>query len=341
MKAKSAAMQGGLALVGLGLAFATWQREPDQKKGEVVLFDIAKTELQKVRFSDDKKWIEVERRKDEDGEQRLWLKLSARPELKQPARELRGNESAQRLFERFTPLYARRALGKLAPDKLKELGLDAPKRKLEITTTKGARAFSVGSPPGSSSDPYLRDEKDGAVFLFGSSTIADLDTANVRLVERTLHPWKPADIESLTLAVGGPGGKSRSLTSKPGATALAVKLSFGSKLDEQASGWHEKVWRLLGTDVLGKGELPAAGVPNLAVRIDYKVKGIKSAFIELGRVQPATLASTKTPDGGVPAVPASGPAEVYVRTESTAGWVKVPAGANELLNEAEKIVAAE
>lgn len=339
MKAKSAALQGGLALVGLGLAFATWQREPEQKKGEVVLLDLAKSELQKIRLSDDKKWVELEKRRDDDGEQRLWVKLSARPEQKQPERDLRGNESAQRLFDRFTPLYARRALGKIEGDKLKELGLDAPKRKLEVTSSKGVRAFFVGQPQGSAGDPYLRDEKDGTVFLFGSSTVADLESANVRLIERTLHPWKPAEIEQLTITAGGPGGKSRTLTSKPGATPLQIKLlRSADKPDDQASAWHDKVWRLLGTDILGKGEVPANGTPSLLVRLDYKVKGVKAAFLELGRVQPPPPATSSAPDGGTPPTP---PAEVYVRSESTAGWVKVPAGANDLITEAEKIVAAE
>lgn len=343
MKAKSAAIQGGLAVFGLVFAYATWQREPEQKKGDVLLVDASKSDLQKIRYSDDKKWAELSRT-EEAGEPRLVLKLSARPEQKQPERELRGNESAQRLYDKFTPLYARRALGVLAADKLKELGLDAPKRKLEITTKGGARTFQIGSPGGASGDPYLRDEKDGSVFLFGSSVIADLESANTRLVERTLHPWKPADLEQVTIAAGGPGGKSRTLTAKPGATALAIKLTpvggkgTTDKVDEQASGWHEKIWRLLGTDILGKGELPAAGAPSLVVRIDYKVKGGKTGFLEMGRVQPPAPATATAPDGGTPPLP---PLEIYVRSESTAGWVKVPATANELLNEAEKIVAAE
>lgn len=348
MNPKSAALQGGLALLSLGVAYATWQREPEAKKGDVMIADVAKTELTKVRFADDKKWVEIERRKDDDDEMRLWVKLSARPEQKQPERELRGNESAQRLFERFTPMYGRRALGKVEGDKLKELGVDASaKRKLELTTAKGALAFAVGSPGGMSGDPYLRDEKNGNVFLFGSATISDLDSASTRLIERTIHPWKTSDIESVTIAVGGPGGKSRTLAAKPGATALEVKLSRSEKAekpDEQATAWHQKIWRLLPTDVLGKGEQPLAGAPSLTLRIDYKVKGVKTAFLEVGKVQPPTPpapAAATTPDGKPAPAPQTPQPEVYLRSESTAGWVKVPSTATALLEEAEKVVAAE
>lgn len=341
MKAQSVAIQGGLALIGLVGAYATWQREPEIKRGDVVIQEIGKNELQKIRFSDDKKWVELERRKDEDGEQRVWLKLSARPEQKQPERELRGNETSQKLVERFTPMRAARALGVLEAAKLKEVGLDAPKRKLEVTARGETRVYEVGTPTQSISDPYLRDTKTGEVYLFGSSTIADLDAAGVRLVERTLHQWKPNEIESVTITAGGPGGKSRKLAAMPGATPMSVKLKAekAEKADDVASAWHDKLWRALPTDVLGKGEVPAAGQPTLALRIDYKVSGVKSAFIEMGRVQPPPPpAAASTPDGKPPVAP---PVEVYARTESTAGWVKVVSTANDLLTEAEKIAAAE
>ena len=59
----------------------------------------------------------------------MWLHVAARPDQKTPERELRGNDSANKLFEKFGPLKGSRALGKLAPEKLKEVGLDAPKKK--------------------------------------------------------------------------------------------------------------------------------------------------------------------------------------------------------------------
>ena len=158
--------------------------------------------------------------------------------------------------------------------KLKELGLDAPKRKLEITTRTETREFQIGSPDPGTNDPYLRDVKDGTVYVFGSSTVGDLDNAAQRLMERTLHGFAPADIELITVATVGDNVKSRTFSAKPGATQMSLKLTpqKGDKPDDAAGAWHDKLWRLLGTDIMGKGEEPQSGKPVLALRVDYKDK---------------------------------------------------------------------
>src|SRR5436189_134640 len=117
MKAPGAVMQGGLAALGLIFAYTTWQREPERKRGEVIVVDASANDIQKIRYEDTSstppKWVEIDRRKEDDGP-RAWMKLNARPEQKIPEREVRGNESANKLFEKFTPLKGSRALGVLA-----------------------------------------------------------------------------------------------------------------------------------------------------------------------------------------------------------------------------------
>jgi len=78
MKARGAAVQGTLALLGLAAAYATWQRPGDKATGgDVVVFDLARSDLERVRYEDGPKLIELERR--EDGTERgLWLHLATR-----------------------------------------------------------------------------------------------------------------------------------------------------------------------------------------------------------------------------------------------------------------------
>ena len=61
--------------------------------------------------------------------------------LYDPISKLLGSEAALSLYEKFTPLISPRAFGALEQAKLKEIGLDAPKRKLTVTVRGVAREF--------------------------------------------------------------------------------------------------------------------------------------------------------------------------------------------------------
>jgi hypothetical protein len=45
MNVRGAAIQSGLAALGLIVAYGTWQREPERAPGEVVVVDASKSEL--------------------------------------------------------------------------------------------------------------------------------------------------------------------------------------------------------------------------------------------------------------------------------------------------------
>lgn len=66
MKARSAAIQGGLAAVALVAAYATWQREPDTSTPDsVVALDLGKSDLQEVRIQTPELTFGVQRHDDE------------------------------------------------------------------------------------------------------------------------------------------------------------------------------------------------------------------------------------------------------------------------------------
>ena len=333
MNVRGAVVQSGLAALGLVVAYTTWQREPERAPGEVVIIDVNKTDVQTVRLDDGNgKTVELTRQNDPGAEEpRVWLKLSAEPKLKKPEREVPGNEGAERLWAKFAPLRATRALGVVKADKLKELGLDKPKKKLEVTARGVKHTYDIGSSPYGVSDPYVKDEKDGNVYVLGGGVVTDLESAGVRLVDRQLHGFKPGDYDKVTITAGG---KSRTLTAPQAENPFAAKLlGKGGKPDDMAKNWHDTIWRMMVTDVLGKGEQPTAGTPEVACKVEYDWRGKQKGFIELAHVTPAPVASN------VSAPP--GPTEAWARTERTASWDKLPGTAEDVIKECSKIAAGE
>ncbi len=59
MKARSAALQGALAIIGLTAAYFTWQRPPEKTDGEVVVLDVSRSELRTLKFEDERRVVEV------------------------------------------------------------------------------------------------------------------------------------------------------------------------------------------------------------------------------------------------------------------------------------------
>jgi hypothetical protein len=360
MKVQGTLVQGALALFGLGAAYATWQREPEKAAGEVVVLEATKADLSRIRYQDDKTWVEIARAT-VDGEAGATVKLSARDAAtpggpRQPERELRGSEAAVKLLASVTPLRATRALGVVEAAKLKEFGLapadptDAgappPFKKRTVTlTVRGAdHSYSVGTPPGLFAS-YLRDDSDGRVYLLGGTLVSDLESASSRMVDRTLHAWKVGDYDALTVESYGAGPAAthtRELVASAGENQFSNKLAprkTPDKPDETARNWHDKLFRLFPSELLGKGEKPAAGEPSIALKVTYTSKGKSKGFIELGKLTPPAPAPAA--ESAAPASPAPATSEIWARTEHTAGWVKLGYGADEVLKEAEKIASAD
>jgi hypothetical protein len=337
MNVRGAAVQSGLAALGLVVAYTTWQREPERAPGEVTVVEVNKGDVQKIRLdTGDGKWVELERKKDaRDEDPRVWLKISADAQKKTPQREMAGNEGAERLWDKFAPLRATRALGALKPEKLKELGLDAPKKKLELTARSVKHTFAVGSSPMGVSDPYAKDEQDGRVYVLGGGVIADLESASTRLVDRTLHTFKPADFDGITVTGAG---KTHAFGAPQADNQFAAKLiePKTGKPAEVAKNWHDKVWRSMVTDVLGKGETPEHGTPEVGCKIEYTWHGKSKGFIEIGRLTPAAPPVSSSPAAPPPVV-----SEAWARTEHTSGWVKLPSNADDLLRDCSKVAGAE
>lgn len=345
MKARGAAIQGALALTGLVAAYATWQREPERATGgEVVVLDLGRDDLERVRYDDGSKWVELQRR-GSNPEPAVWVRLGSRPaaapdggmadggtvlaaakEPKIPDREVVGNEAAQKLLEKFTPLRASRALGVLDEVKLQELGLAESKKRMEVNGRGKRASYVLASSALGAGAPYLQDEQDRKVYLLGSTILSDLDGASTRLVDRRLHSFKPADYDSVLLKVDNKQKEFAQSSSEPQKPLKLTPKKSPDKPDDFARNWHDKIWHLIVTEVLGKGEVPASGEPAPAVRIEYLQHGKQVGWIELSQGRAAASGS---------------PGDLYARTEHTAGWDKVHSVGEDLLKEAKKVVSEE
>jgi hypothetical protein len=340
MTGRSVTVQGALAAVGLLAAYLTWQRAPELEASETVVLDITKNDLEKVRFEDAeaKSWVELSRGKDDQGPF-TYVRLSGHDasnvalpsghptiQVKQPERLVRGNESAQRLFERFTPLRATRALGTLDANQLKEFGLDTAKKAVEVSWRGGKRRFAIVPAPPGGSDPYVKDQQDGRVYIVNRQILSDLQAAQTNLLERRFHGFFLEDIDRVVVTAGD---KKRELVASRQDEGLpGIRLASADKpteFDQTARNWHDRVWNLFPSEVLGKDEVPPPSKPVVAIRVDYSSRGRPLGWIEIAK------AGAPPASGGAPS------SEVYARSEFTAGWMRLPADGASLISEGEAL----
>jgi len=334
MNARGVAIQGALAVAGLVAAFLVWQREPEGMPGEVTVLDVSPRSLQRVRYEDAARTTELSR--DPTDEETVWLRLETQPQPAvatadggvadaggvpppTPPRELRGNETAKGLWKRLAPLKATRALGELDAKKLEELGLTNSPRKLTLTVDGREQTFTVASPSGTSwGSPYLRRE-DGRVFLLGPALLPDLENASSRLVDRRKHTFEMGGFDAFTV-FQGKNSRAFVVNGKPPSPVTVAPQSAPDKQDEFVRNWFDRVWRLVPTDLLGKGEEPAGGAPEEVFRVEFRQGGKPLGFVLVARGL----------QGGF-----------FLKTEHLPGWAKLPSGVDTLASEAVKVSQAD
>ncbi|MFY2556747.1 hypothetical protein ACN469_03900 [Corallococcus terminator] len=347
MKARDLALQGALAVVALVAAYLVWQRAPAGAPGDVAVVELPARALDKVRYEDEARYVELYR--DAQSRDTLWVRLGYKPSkplppaepvagtdagtvaqapggtdagpslltappAPPPPRELRANEVAEKLFPRFAPLRATRALGVLEAKKLEEVGLTTSQRKLTLTLGGKVETFALASTTGGWGTPYLRRESDGQVFLLGPALLPDLENATSRLVDRRLHTFDLGDFDAVVISSGGASRTFTASGKAPNPVALAPEEA-PDKPDEFTRNWHDRVWRLMPLDLLGRDEQPSGGEPKEAFRVEYR-RGGKSM---------GSLTVARGTDG------------FFARTEHTPGWVRLHAGVDPLAAEAARV----
>jgi hypothetical protein len=230
-----------------------------------------------------------------------------------PDRELRGNETAEKLLEQFSPFTATRALGVPDAAKLRELGLDSGLRRLDVWTQARHLSFEVSTPVGTGAS-YVRTE-DGRVYVLGGTVVQDLAAAASRLVDRRVHAFRPEDADRVVVRLGS---QSRTLVQKRvGGSAKVFNDVRADTPDAYAQAWLDRLNKVVPTDVLGRGEVPPEGEPHGELRVDFLRGSQGLGFIELARAQNGWFA----------------------RSEHSVGWMRVVGRAEGLVHDAEHVVS--
>jgi hypothetical protein len=332
MTFRQVATQGGLALAALVAAYLTWQRSPELAPDEVVVVDAAKNDVVSVRFDDQEKhtWVELSTSTDDAGpfiNVRLGPQEQPMPDKdaapkKTPERLVRGSDAADKLFASLAPLRATRSLGVLSADKLKDLGIDAAKKSLGLALRNGKRSFSLTAAPAGGSEPYLRDEQSGQVYLVARSIFSDFQAAASILPERRVHAFKLDEADRVTVTMGAV--RREFVVSHGDHGVLLAAASSPTKPDSAFKTWHDRAFGVWPLEVLGKDEVPAEGSPQVELRLDYSARGRRLGFLEIAKV--ATVASNAE-GAKVP---------LFARSEHTLGWLKL--SVDNLLSDAQPLL---
>ena len=353
MTGRALAVQSGVAALGLVIVYATWQREPEHAPGAVTVIDASKSDVTLIHFEDEASAVDLTRGNTGD-EAGVWLhlvtkpkaepkvdpkdpKASAKPEPKPttppPPRDLPGAENAKKLYEQFAPFVSQRAFGALDANKLKELGLDSSKRKLEVTVKGAVRRYEIGQPAvQTAGEAFLRDTRDGRVYLMPRNILSELQNAS-HMVDRRLHTFEPTDFDRIKLTMGAKSKEFVQVGRESRSTAGFAAAKTPDKRDQTAKNWHDSLWRIFPTELLGKGEEPAGGKVNVVLRVDYSEGKDSVGWVEIGRTEGAAAPAGALSEDAAPK------GELFIRSEHTAGWNKIPSG-GQLLPDAEKLIAA-
>jgi hypothetical protein len=237
---------------------------------------------------------------------------------------VRGNEAAEKLFASFAPLRASRGLGILPADKLKDLGLASTQKRITLVLHNGNRSFTIAPAPAGGSDPYLRDEASGQVYVVARSFLSDFQTATSLLVERHLHAFRLEEADHIAFAQGTT--RSNFLVSHGEDGLRLSPVAAPNKPDASLKTWHDRVFSVWPVEVLGKDEIPMEGAPQIELRVEYTLRGHRLGFVEIGKVAAVTSAAEGAKD------------TVFARSERTLGWFKLASDAQTILKDGQELL---
>lgn len=311
-----------LAVVGLVMAYSTWQKGEQKEKpaGEVTIFDCDKDKLQSITLEQKNKTIKLEMR-NEDGKALQWFKIDTQkapanqkdPKAAQPAKETEqfaGNDAAKEFAASMAPMTALRSLGNVEKNMLKELELEKPETTLSVQCAGQTRSFQVGGSTYGVGDRYIREKKGGPVYLLAAAAIRDLESASFRFMQRTLHTFELKDVDSVKVEAAGKKRELLQRNRREPEKAEWVDASAPDKRNELYGNWLNRLSQLRVQEYLAPGKAPgselktpASGSTPLAT-FEYVANGNGIGKLELMRVD-------------------AEPAEYYAKSEATKTWVKV------------------
>ena len=301
---------GGLLVVALIASYLTWTHEPPGGKGDVLVIG-ANQGVQQVVFEEEELRVQVQSRTSEQGDY-CWgdtrkvrkaprkpptppmpeedaaadddsaadesAEAEPEPEKITEEKSFRGNETCDRVLERFTPMKALREFSELGEEKIAEMGLDEPEATLTVTTDKGDRIFDVGDRSYGNSDYYLRDRESSAVYLVESRMIGDMKGGHTRLMERDVHAFDKADVETAAITDGQGSRIFVQQNRDDSKNAYWADPADTTRTADAADAWMDQVLRLRAVEYYK--DQPGDLQP--LVRVGFHDAGKELGWMELG-----------------------------------------------------------
>ncbi|MFH0902499.1 MAG: DUF4340 domain-containing protein, partial [Pseudomonadota bacterium] len=237
-------LHGAILLAAMIAALLTWTRDksqPEQRRGNVPLWQGKAEQIELVLFENARQRITVERRPDGSSSY-LWgsVKAIRKPPAKptadaatatrdagpgeaittspeepaaeteaksaaetENAREFPVGEAGEKLFERLGSLMANRDLGPARPEQLADLGFGESSAKMSVRIGSTTHELTIGSSVYGSSDRYAMSSAAGRVYIVPSDAVSPIENAEGSLSERKLHRFSTSDVAKVVIKAGG------------------------------------------------------------------------------------------------------------------------------------------
>ncbi len=254
-----------IVLIVVAAGLAIWKSQPedasarDLEPGEVKIWAGAPKDVSKITFAGTRKTVTLEAKTDASG---IWYRGSEEAAATPPPEEPKdaGHNPhapkpaavepgmfvsvtvAEKLVAKLAPLIAKRRIGEVAEDKLKDYGLDEPKGTLTVVIGGKTQELIIGGQTPNRGQTYVRWTADQFVYVIDASIARDLESGKGRLSERQQHSWKMAEAEKTVVTAG----EYRYEVQRSGTAGRRfwAKASALDAPDETIQNWLKKAERL-------------------------------------------------------------------------------------------------
>jgi hypothetical protein len=201
---RSLSVHAVLAILASTLAYVAWTAPKPDKDSTVVMVPGSADKLSRVSWHEESWDVSVVKEGDQVSVTAVKIATGDAGVTPPAPKTFPGSKEADELFNKLAPLKAARALGKLAGEKQKTMGLETPKSSLTLRIGDEDRLVEIGDAAYGTGDLYGRTA-DGEVFLIPSATLSSIRHGASSLMDRNLIAAKEDKVErlSITSATGG------------------------------------------------------------------------------------------------------------------------------------------
>ena len=287
-------------------------KRPDADKP--VLYRATADELRQIAFASPTAALTLEPRTDDSQQPYTWVTMTA--ERRTPI-SFRGNRRAAFVLQGYAPLRAIRTLGHLTPAQLREGGLDGSLGTVTIQTVSGERRLVLGTDTVAGEGRRALDPESGEVFIVAGELLPSPDHAAREMFDSALHSFAADEISRMTIQSLGRVREALSVGHQEGPTSWSWREDPEHPSQELTS-WAEHVERMI-----ARGPIPTdvSGEPVLTVSYFHAEQ--PRGFLKLW-----------------PCVPEDRRVRCFGMTEHTIGLVELSAVAEQIINDAQRMLGA-